>query len=414
MRSPRSLLRPAALLGALVLAVTLSAAPGATASAATHGHPAAAAVSYAPAACGTAHHARQAQCYAMVATNAQHRPAVSPADPPTGALGPADIQSAYNLPAGTAGSGETVAIVDAFGDSTAESDLAAFRSYYGMPACGTAIGCFRKVDQTGGTDYPPDSPGTGWALETSLDLDAVSAACPNCSMLLVEANTNAIPDLGAAVDEAVSLGAKFVSNSYGVLGEDASEQSFDPYYDHPGVAVAAATGDYGEITSYPAASPDVISVGGTTLTRDSSVSRGWDEAAWSGGGSGCSLYEPQPTYQQDVSTGCGNRAESDLSADADPNSGLAVYDTLGEGGWMQVGGTSLASPLITAMYALAGTPTPGTNPASYPYLDTHKPADLNDITQGSNGSCGTVLCTAGAGWDGPTGWGSRPWWTCPS
>jgi hypothetical protein len=158
------------MLGALVLAVTLPAAPGAAASAATHGHPSAARAhatatgSYAPAACGTAHQARHAQCYAMIRTNARHQPAVSPDNPPSGALGPADIQNAYNLPTGTAGGGQTVAIVDAFGDSTAESDLAAFRSYYGLPACTTANGCFRKVDQTGGTNYPPDSPGTGWAL----------------------------------------------------------------------------------------------------------------------------------------------------------------------------------------------------------------------------------------------------------
>ena len=345
-----------------------------------------------------------AQCFAVVRTPANHQITPMAAGPPAGALGPADIQSAYRLPA-TGGAGQTVAIVNAYGDSTAESDLAAFRAYYGLPACTTANGCFKKVDQNGGTNYPPDN--SGWALETSLDLDAVSSACPNCHILLVEGNTASFSDLGTAVDTAVTLGAKFVSNSYGVNGETSSETSYDHYYNHPGVAVVAASGDsgYGN-QDWPASNPDVTAAGGTTLVKDASSPRGWDETAWAGSGSGCSPYEPRPAYQQNINTNCpNNKAEADMSADADPASGLGIYDTLGYSGWLQVGGTSMATPLISSMYALAGTPTPGTYPVTYPF-GPGRSAGLFDITQGSNGSCGNVLCNAGPGWDGPTGLGT--------
>jgi N-acetylneuraminic acid mutarotase len=339
-----------------------------------------------------------ARCFSVIRTALDHQ--VDPsADPPPTALGPSDIQAAYNLP--DTGDGMTVGIVDAFGNSHAEADLAQFRSYYGLPACTTASGCLTIVNQDGDTSpLPPDDP--GWGLETSLDLDAVSAACPHCHILLVQGDDNSLDNLGIAVDTAVSLGAKFVSNSYGVPGEAPDELGFDHYYDHPGVAVTASTGDAGNVTNWPATSPKVVGVGGTTLTSDSSP-RGWSESAWADGGSGCSPYEPKPDFQQGLSTNCDNRAIADISADADPNTGLAVYDTLGQGGWLQVGGTSLSSPLIAAMYALAGTPVDGTYPNAYPYADT---ADLNDVTTGSDGGCGNVLCNAGPGWDGPTGLGT--------
>jgi len=344
-----------------------------------------------------------ARCLSVVHTGTNHKIVATPNQPPAGALGPSDIQNAYKLPA--TGSGQTVAIVDAFGDSSAESDLATFRSFYGLPPCTTANGCFQKVDQTGGTNYPPDD--SGWALETSLDLDAVSSACPNCHILLVEGDDNSIANLGIAVNTAVSMGAKFVSNSYGILGEDPSETSFDQYYTHPGVAVVASTGDTGNLTNWPATNPNVTAAGGTTLTKDTSVPRGWTETAWDSGGSGCSLFEPRPSYQNNISTNCpNNKAIADLSADADPNTGLAVYDTNGQGGWLQVGGTSLSSPLLTAMYALGGTPTTGTFPVTYAYNDPHQSSDIFDVTQGSNGGCGNVLCNAGPGWDGPTGLGT--------
>ncbi len=341
------------------------------------------------------------RCLAVVRTTAAHNiMAASSNQPPATALGPADLQSAYHLPA--LGAGQTVAIVDANGDSKAESDLATFRAQYGLPPCTAANGCFRKVDQAGGTNYPPDDP--GWALETSLDLDAVSAACPKCNILLVQGNSPSVSDLAAAVDEAVTLGAKFVSNSYGA--PDGSADSYNASYSHSGVAIVASSGDTGYIAEWPSALPVVTAVGGTLLTKDSAVSRGWDETAWDSGGSGCSATEAQPDFQAGLNTDCSMRAVADISADADPASGLATYDTLGENGWLQVGGTSLAAPLITAMYAMAGTPESGSYPVSYAYHDKNPAADLFDVTQGSNGSCGTVLCTAGPGWDGPTGLGT--------
>jgi hypothetical protein len=405
--------RPLAACAAMVLPLAL-AGGGALAATTAFSSPSAAQpqlTTNTPAGCNTAQPAGYARCFAIVRTPSDHQITPDASGPPSTALGPADIQSAYKLPSSTAGGGQTIAIVDAYGDSTAESDLAAFRSQYGLPLCTTANGCFRKVDQTGGTDYPADD--SGWGLETSLDLDAVSSVCPNCNILLVEADDNSSANLEAAVDEAVALGAKFVSNSYGG-SETASETTVDDLaYNHPGVAITASAGDSGYGVNYPSASQYVTAVGGTTLTRDSSVARGWDETVWNSSlgatGSGCSAYEPQPSFQQGISqltAVCKNRATADVSADADPMSGLAVYDTLGYSGWLQVGGTSLASPLIAATYALAGAPAAGTYPNSYPYHDPGQSSDLFDITSGSNGSCGNVLCTAGPGWDGPTGLGT--------
>ncbi|WP_370374592.1 carboxypeptidase regulatory-like domain-containing protein [Catenulispora sp. GP43] len=355
---------------------------------------------YSPAACNVPDPAPgHAVCFALQATT-KVRSLIAGADgPPATALGPAQIKAAYHLPDG--GQGQTVAIVDAFGASTVEADLAVFRQHYGLPACTSANGCFRKTDQTGGADYPADD--KGWAEETSLDVDAVSSACPQCRILLVEAASAATSDLGTAEKTAVSLGAKYVSNSYGIPGEFAGEQA-DTDYDHPGVAIVASSGDTGNVVNWPASDPDVVGVGGTTLTADSSTTRGWTETAWTSGGSGCSAYEPQPAYQAGLTTDCAKRATADISAVADPQTGLAVYDTLGQPGWVQVGGTSLSAPLITAMYALAGAPAAGTYPVTYPYAfgGNH----LFDVTQGSDGSCGNVLCTAGSGWDGPTGMGT--------
>ncbi len=343
-----------------------------------------------------------AQCFALGLTNAAGALAVSADGPPATALGPAQIQAAYNLP--QTGAGMTVAVVDAGGYALAESDLAVFRDYYGLPACTTANGCFTKVDQNGGTNYPSED--SGWSVETALDLDAVSSACPACHILLVEGNTASLDDLGTAADTAAGRGVVAISNSYGVPGEDGSELSADHYYDHKGVAVTASTGDTGNVTNWPAASPDVIAVGGTTLTADSSP-RGWAEAAWAGGGSGCSPYEPRPDYQTGIDTNCpDNKAIADLSADADPATGLGIYNTSGAGGWAQYGGTSLSAPLVAAMYALAGPPAAGTYPVSYPYDDPARSGDVNDVTSGSNGTCGNVLCTASPGWDGPTGLGT--------
>jgi subtilase family serine protease len=209
-------------------------------------------------------------------------------------------------------------------------------------------------------------------------------------------------DLGAAVNEAVSLGAGYVSNSYGG-SEDSSDSTYDSeYFNHPGTVITASAGDSGYGVEYPAASPDVTAVGGTSLNQDSSTSRGWSESAWSGSGSGCSQYESKPSWQTD--SGCSGRTVADVSAVADPNTGVAVYDSYQSSGWEVVGGTSASSPIIASVYADAGTPSSGSNPASFPYAHT---GALNDVTSGSNGSCSTgYLCTAGSGYDGPTGLGT--------
>lgn len=318
---------------------------------------------------------------------------------------PCDLQDAYALPSTYAGYGETVAVVDAFNDPTAETDLAFYRSSFGLPRCTTANGCFRKVDQRGGTHYP--SVDTGWAGETALDIQMVSAVCPNCHILLVEADTDDDFNLYVAVNEAVTLGANAVANSYGG-SEDASETTTgDTAYNHPGVAMVASSGDNGYDTggTYPAASPYVTAAGGTSLFSDSSA-RGWNESAWSGSGSFCSQFEPKPSWQKDTgcepSAGVGGRMAADVSAVADPDTGVAVYDTTGGSGWLVVGGTSVSAPIIAAAYALAGN-TSSINDSSPPYA--HLPSIL-DITSGSNGFCSPdYFCTADVGYDGPTGLG---------
>ena len=308
---------------------------------------------------------------------------------------PTDLRSAYTLPApgSGAGSGITVAIVDAYDLATAEADLAVYRSQFGLSACTTANQCFRKVDQNGGTSYPPTN--AGWGTETALDIEMVSAICPNCHILLVEADSSFTNDLGTAVNTAVTLGASVVSNSYGGP-EDFSDLSIDSlYFNHPGVAITVSSGDSGFGVQFPASSPHVTAVGGTSLTRPGGV---WTETAWSGAGSGCSIVQPKPAWQADGS--CAKRTNTDVSAVADPHTGVAVY----QGSWLVAGGTSVAAPIIAGVYALAGKPTAGSYPASYPYAHV---SQLHDVTSGSNGSCGgTYLCTGKAGYDGPTGLGT--------
>jgi hypothetical protein len=326
-------------------------------------------------------------------------------------LAPADLQAAYKLPSSTAGSGQTVALVDAYNDPTAESDLAAYRSAYGLPSCTTAGGCFDKVNQTGGKSYPPQPTAEqgGWPIEESLDLDMVSAICPNCHIMLVEANSASIEDLGAAVNEAVKLGATEVSNSYGSF-EYEGETASDKDYTHPGVPITVASGDYeydneqygAARPSYPASSPDVIAVGGTNLV-EASNSRGWNETVWSRSGSGCSLFEPKPSYQTD--SGCSKRTTNDVAAAAES---ISIYDTSGVqgetlGGWFTVGGTSAATPIIAAYEALSGSETRTEGAAAF-YKHT---SSFFPVTSGSNGSCkGSYLCTGGAGYRGPTGVGT--------
>ncbi|MGW2834762.1 S53 family peptidase [Streptomyces sp. NPDC001286] len=336
-------------------------------------------------------------------------PKAADAATPSG-YGPTNLQSAYGLTSAAAsnGSGETIAIVDAYNDPNAESDLATYRSYYGLSACTTANGCFKKVSQTGSTTSLPSSD-AGWSEEISLDLDMASAVCPNCNILLVEATSATMANLGKAVNEAVTLGAKYVSNSYGG-SESSSDTSYDSsYFNHPGVAITVSAGDSGYGAEYPAASRYVTSVGGTAL-KTSSTTRGWTETVWKtssteGTGSGCSSYDTKPSWQTD--TGCSKRTISDVSAVADPATGVSVYDSYGvTAGWYTFGGTSASAPIIAAVYALAGTPSSSSYPASFPYTKAGTSA-LNDVTSGNNGSCSTTyLCTAQTGYDGPTGWGT--------
>ncbi|MGK4584118.1 putative Ig domain-containing protein [Kitasatospora sp. HPMI-4] len=354
--------------------------------------------------CAAPSHPGEMACLALARTDIAAKPSLAPNATPSG-YGPSDLASAYNLPSATAGSGTTVAIVDAQDDPNAESDLATYRTQYNLPACTTANGCFKKIDQNGGSNYPTAD--TGWSGEISLDVDMVSAICPNCHILLVEASSANMSDLGAAVNEAVAQGAKYVSNSYGAAEDSTDLSSDSSYFNHPGVAITVSSGDSGYGVEYPAASQYVTSVGGTTLNRDSSA-RGWSESVWGsssggeGAGSGCSADDPKPSWQTD--SGCSMRTVADVSAVADPATGLAVYQTYGGSGWAVYGGTSASSPIIASVYALAGAPAAGGYPASYPYAH---PSALNDVTSGANGSCSpSYLCTAGAGYDGPTGLGT--------
>jgi hypothetical protein len=320
-------------------------------------------------------------------------------------LAPADLQSAYQLPSATAGSGQTVALIDAFGDPTAESDLATYRSQYGLGPCSEANGCFRKVNQTGGnSEYPPEN--TGWALEQSLDVDMVSAVCPNCHILLVEATSSTVGDLAEAENEAVKLGATEISNSWST-GENEEETDLDADFDHPGIPITASSGDSGydnqeeneNSPSYPASSPYVISVGGTVLTPASNA-REWSESVWPYSGSGCSLYEPKPAFQSD--SGCSHRTTNDVAAAAE---GLSVYDSayIYAPGWLTVGGTSASSPIIAAVEALSESSERSLGPAAF----YQSPGSLFNITTGSNGDCVPFyLCTGGGGYNGPTGNGT--------
>jgi subtilase family serine protease len=309
---------------------------------------------------------------------------------------PGDLAQAYALPS-HGGEGVLVAIVDAFDDPTAESDLAAYRSHFDLPACTTAIGCFRKVNQ-GGAASPLPSVDNGWAGEISLDLDMVSAACPKCNILLVEANSASTADLGAAVNMAVALGARVVSNSYGIGESSGDPTTFNAYYNHPGTLIVASSGDSGFGVQFPAAAPSVLAVGGTHLVTSTSA-RGWTETAWSGAGSGCSSVETKPSWQAD--TGCTHRTVADVSAVADPATAVSVYQTTpaSVGGWTAYGGTSVAAPLMAATFVVTGRFA-----SQFPY---GSPSKFFDVVGGSNGTCSpTYLCTAVTGYDGPTGIGS--------
>jgi hypothetical protein len=336
---------------------------------------------------------------------------ISPNAIPSGyGYGPSQLQSAYNLTSASAadGAGRTVALVDAYNDPTAAADLAAYRSAAGLPV----VPSFKQVNQEGATSPLPATAPTSddWTLEESLDLDMVSSACPLCNIVLVEADDDSGDGLYIAENTAAGI-AGYISNSWG--GSEAStDTSLDSeYFSHPGDVITASAGDSDYGVGYPAASPNVVAVGGTSLSTASN-SRGWTESVWNtttgseGTGSGCSAYEPQPAWQTalNLPAGCSKRIDNDVSADADPNTGVAVYDTTnGNGGWNEVGGTSASSPFLAAAYALAGNA--GNTPADDIYTHT---SDFYDVTSGTNASsCSPAyLCTAEVGYDGPTGIGT--------
>ena len=331
-------------------------------------------------------------------------PATASASTPPLPGTPAYLQQAYDLTylSQTGGVGDTIAIIDPFRNPNAEADLATYRATYGLPACSASNGCFTKVNQNGGTT-PPSTHDATWAMEESLDLDAVSALCPNCRILLVEANSAMSSDLNAAQATAAALGANQISDSWtfavsgGIL---AGRWIF------PGISTVAATGDTGYLgtntDNFPAAFSGVTAAGGTSLAPAvGGNARGFSEGAWSGASSGCDLHVSKPSWQTD--TGCVGRAYADLSADADPATGLSFYDSE-KGGWGVVGGTSLAAPLIAAYYAITGVTASST--PRWAYVNS---ASLNDPISGSTGTCAAnirYICNAGPGYDGPTGVGS--------
>lgn len=339
-----------------------------------------------------------ARCHAHVVTNSTGNLAETAA-PPVNGFGPSDLRDAYKITKN--GSSSTViALVDAFGYTNAESDLGVYRAQFGLPACTTADGCFKKLNQNGQQgNYPAQN--IGWAQESALDMDMASAICPNCQVWLVEANDNSYSNLATAVNTAANLGAHVISNSYG--GGESGTQSYEPAYNHAGVAVTASTGDHGYAAGpqFPATSPHVIAVGGTHLTHDGSA-RGWAESAWSGAGSGCSTVYAKPVWQTDPN--CSKRMEADVSAVADPATGVAVYgpNNQGNGTWLVFGGTSVSAPLVGGVYGVNGKKV-----KNYAQLLYKKHKKLFDVTSGSNGSCGgSYFCTAGPGYDGPTGLGT--------
>jgi len=327
-----------------------------------------------------------------------------------GPYAPTDLRKAYRLTGASAnrGKGKTIAIVDAFNDPRANADLKVYRSHFHLPACTTSNHCLRIVNQNGKA-HPLPAGNQNWGVEISLDLDMVSAVCPKCHILLVEAKNNSTANLGTAVNRAVKMGAKFVSNSWGGP-EFSGENHFSHFFNHPGRVINFASGDLGFGTTFPADLQYVTSVGGTHLVHKAGA-RGWSESVWgsaSGGNgtaSGCSNGQAKPSWQnQDRKAGgCFTRTENDVAAVADPATGVIVFDTFGEPGGIEVGGTSASTPIITGIYALSGSPKTNTYPAEYSYL---RKGHLFDVIGGANGNCGTYLCQGLAGFDGPTGLGT--------
>ena len=346
---------------------------------------------YYKALCGKPRSWDMVRCESLIVTDAQGN-ALTSSKPPVGGITPADLYSAYNVtPQGKAST--IIAIVDAGGYPNAETDMGAYRAEFGLPACTTANGCFKKLNQKGEEkNYPP--PNGDWPVEQALDLDMASAMCPNCTIYLIEGKRPSFKDLGTAEDTAATLDAHVISNSY-CGNETKADKKIAHYYDHAGVAITAAAGDDGYGVCAPADMPTVVAVGGTYLTTAQNQ-RGWTETVWSGTGSGCSTVFAKPAWQTD--TGCTMRTNNDVAADASTQSAVAIYYN---GSWGEVGGTSAATPIVGGLFGANGGKV---NAASTIYSHT---TDLFDVTSGSNGSCDPAyLCTGEPGYDGPTGNGT--------
>jgi subtilase family serine protease len=322
--------------------------------------------------------------------------------------GPAELQSAYQLdPANAPANAPTIAIVDAFGYPNLESDLATYRAQFGLPPCTVASGCLKIVNQSGATSpLPPEGPpAESWTIETALDVDVASAMCPRCKLLVVQSDDTA--GLFAAQNTAAAAKPTVISDSWGAPAQATDDLSMvEPFFDHPGIAQFVAAGDHGYDDTapgggngpfYPGTSAHVIAVGGTALVPAQNA-RGWSETAWTNGGSACSFSIPKPAYQ--TKSPCMFRASADISAVGDPATGVAIYNKDASGGWAQIGGTSAAAPIVAALFASIGR---GDVTAAQIAQST---SSLFDVTSGTNGTCGNILCNATTGWDGPTGYGT--------
>ncbi len=363
-----------------------------------------------------------AHCHAKLLTENDSISPFAGNAPAATSMGPQQLHGAYQLPCtpGGAVSGacpapqafgpQTIAIIDAYHYPTVEQDLVAYSNQFGIPPCTKANGCLQVLNQNGGTSLPV-TVNSGWALEAALDVQAAHAICQTCKIILFEANSATYNDLTAAVNTAASMNVTAISNSYG-SSEWSGQTFYDAFYNHPGIAVTVSSGDsgYAAGAQYPASSPNVVAVGGTTLQVFSDNTYA-SESVWNGAGSGCSGYESALPLQTALSnwgsTGCARRAVADVAAVADPNTGAAVYTTTpysGQTGWFQVGGTSLASPIVAGVFALTGLISP-VQANTIPYSN-YSPLSFHDVTTGNNGSCATALCNGGVGFDGPTGLGS--------
>jgi subtilase family serine protease len=334
--------------------------------------------------------------------------------PPSSAFTPAQVRHAYGFDLiANQGAGQTIGIVDAYDDPKAESDLAVFNAQFGLPACTSSNGCFRKIYSNGRKPVT----NANWAMEIALDVEWAHAIAPQAKILLVETPSNSLSDLLKGVDVAVRNGASAVSMSW-TAGEFSGETGLDNHFVSNGVTFLAASGDRGTGASYPAVSPYVVGVGGTSLylTADGSYQ---NETAWSGSGGGLSKIEREPLFQAQFgipNDPRGYRGSPDVSYNANPGTGYAVYDSVGisgYSGWFQVGGTSAGSPQCAAMIAIANSlrasarkaNLTSTNTALYSLAKAAASVNYYPVTQGTNGKCGAV-CTASAGYDYVTGLGT--------